>query len=515
MRSWEIAQGQWLPALSVKGGSFNSYPHIYNLETYLDSVVLGSETSPGARARFEMSPTELYMALASVLFHDIGKIVSSKDHAVRSRKMIKDHWSELGIPCEELAESLGRICEYHTPADRVKRADLEPSLSVVNVHPYGNIRQLDIASLLTLIDYMDSAYSRVMADYLLEDLAQAEPVWAFRRVISGVHFDHQARMIRTVLRDDLGSLVSSSSSGGPSYVWEYSTNEDRPPPSVLEPAKLNGGQGAREAAVQDKCLDIWNRMLGTKASKPSEFLEAVPLVVRATRRTVPDPEAIGGGQWPDGFLFTEMLVARQLLMLGKKTEKGMQDQYGASWGKELLSWTPSRILAVVMGNVRENTDALIDIRGNLASMGIPVLAWLIDHQGHLYNEIGQETFEPTLSQDYLESAVEAMWKLSTRVFGVTDLTYECLAAELRDDSVARAALAARRIGIITRDVKCKSQPPVGSDPGQATMGAVVCGDQDWRWKVSRAEKHCPCVTRDDVVRAIGRLGSPIWPQDRQ
>ena len=40
LRSWQIAQNEWLPALAPSSDSFNSYPHLRNLEGYLDHVAV-------------------------------------------------------------------------------------------------------------------------------------------------------------------------------------------------------------------------------------------------------------------------------------------------------------------------------------------------------------------------------------------------------------------------------------------------------------------------------------------
>lgn len=47
MRNWDIAWQEWLFALDVNQDSFNSYPHLRNVEDYLDELVTAPE---GARA---------------------------------------------------------------------------------------------------------------------------------------------------------------------------------------------------------------------------------------------------------------------------------------------------------------------------------------------------------------------------------------------------------------------------------------------------------------------------------
>lgn len=220
MRSHEIAWNEWLPALSVKHDSYNSFPHIRNLEMYLDTVVQAYEENN--KREFFISAVEIYIILASILFHDIGKVTSSDKHASESSLIIcgksellklpgepkkTNHkvWASLGIPSFELALSIGRICEYHDiekEKDKDKKNNLKKTLATICIDAYGEVRQKALASLLMLLDHLDSAHTRIMPEYLTGS-GEVKVVGAFRRVITGVYIDLKTNIVRTVLNESL------------------------------------------------------------------------------------------------------------------------------------------------------------------------------------------------------------------------------------------------------------------------------------------------------------------------
>ena len=207
MRSWQIALDEWLPALGTELGSFNSYPHLRNVENYLDRFIgEGAE-----KLRVDLTPTEVYVLLASVLLHDIGRIIPKpplsktlpeKSHAALSREIITQHRGDLGIPSQELANVIGLICAYHAPSNDDERARLAAELQTVAIDPYGEIRQRLLATLLTLADYLDSAFTRVIPHYLIRS-EHSKIIGAFRSIVTGVSIDHEAHLIRTVMASNI------------------------------------------------------------------------------------------------------------------------------------------------------------------------------------------------------------------------------------------------------------------------------------------------------------------------
>lgn len=229
LRNWQVASDEWLPALGAKSDSFNSYPHIRNVEHYLDRLVLADEGADKAgedRMRVRLSPVEIYVLLAAALFHDIGRVEEQQGsdnkktegdrHGLLSREVIEKRHANLGIPSLELARSIGRVCAYHdfkpdrggqqggdggnssNSSEQKEVPGREWHPQTVAVDPYGEIRELVLAVLLYVADHMDSASTRVMPVYLRPP-GKIEVVGAFRRVITGVEADHKCHVVRTVL----------------------------------------------------------------------------------------------------------------------------------------------------------------------------------------------------------------------------------------------------------------------------------------------------------------------------
>ncbi len=196
--SWEIAQNEWLPAIKINMGSYNSYPHLRNLEKYLDQIVIDCE-----KVATEDTPTinlravEIYVICSAILFHDIGRIKESEGHGTISKKFLIKNYAKLGIPSERLAEIISDICEYHEPNESSAKRD---KLVTTSVNPYGRIRVRKLASLLKLIDQMDSAFTRVVPKYL-NSLEEIGIVGVFRSLIKDVYIDPKRQMICSVLGD--------------------------------------------------------------------------------------------------------------------------------------------------------------------------------------------------------------------------------------------------------------------------------------------------------------------------
>ena len=165
-----------------------------------------------------------------------------------------------------------------------------------------------------------------------------------------------------------------------------------------------------------------------------------------------EPSALEKAVFDSAWIDPEWWASRHLLFVNKtKVEE---------------EWPPRKLIAMIVGNIRENREALKLIRDELAANGIPVRDWVIDFREHLYDEKGGETFEPIFTHDYLHRVVKSMWKLSTTVFGTSYFTYENLADDLRDPQVARVKAAVHRIAIV--DVEKK---------------AIWTGDRNWKWLI--------------------------------
>ncbi len=195
--SWQLATTRWLPSVDAASSSesFNSYPHLKNLETHLDRIATAYEQSSAKSlhtiAALDLSAVEIYVICAAILFHDMGRMRGGEHHGKHTKEILLDEgrYAELGIPSLELAGPIADICEFHTERDATH-------LSARAVHPYGIVRCRELAALLLLIDEMDDTFNRT----LLECLRIAPDFKArFRRLIREVYVDPRRQTMFTVL----------------------------------------------------------------------------------------------------------------------------------------------------------------------------------------------------------------------------------------------------------------------------------------------------------------------------
>lgn len=485
-RSWNTAYEEWLPALSVSKGSFNSYPHLRNLEDHLDRIAASTASTPGSVQFLGLSAVEIYVLLVSVLLHDIGRIKDSDAHGVASREIIMQQYPQLGISSVELANVIADICLYHEPPkDEDKCRELEESLRTVVVDPYGEVRKKELACYLKLVDNMDSAFLRVVPDYLLDAFAQREPVGAFRRVISGVQLDPDARMIRTVLRDDLTVEL-------PKGLQKYKN-------LILKK------QVADLAAIVLPCIENWASCAERMTGRDGQSVKFLKGSSAQTAGTCTMGFCTNGAQSAllsklqipaDDFYGPHCLIASQMPTVEKQEKEKM------------AGWTTGLLLACVMSNLKESRVALSGLMESLTSAGLPIESWVLDYREHLYDHLGWETFEPIFDHSFLKKVVDCMYKLSSGVLGQSNFTYDVLASELRESDTRLVKTAVRRISIV-----CEDEVPEKKDKEQekqvAWRGAIRYGQDTWSWRAScQPSSVCQFVTHNSVIEKIGGLCSP-------
>lgn len=190
--------------------------------------------------------------------------------------------------------------------------------------------------------------------------------------------------------------------------------------------------------------------------------------------------------------------------VSKVIGKEMQDR-GKTMAKAACDPAPlpkELLLAVVLGNCRENAEVLRKIRQTLWAAGVPVRAWLVEWKEHLFNELGQETLEPILNTDDLERTVDAMVGLATRSIRSTGIRYDTLAAETREIDVRKTRRAVQRIGVVWRDKQSGTS-------GQNAAGPVVLvGQNEWRLLSGGAERGAWRHRAGDLKADLGRLSDP-------
>jgi hypothetical protein len=519
-RSWTIAWNEWLPALGVRYDSYNSFPHLKNLEYYLDEVILGFETIDKRGTGF-ISPIELYVILNAILFHDIGHVTVSngeeddkygsdnkkeqelnnsdallvvkhktnKDekkkltHAKESERIVKENWRNLGICSVEIAKSIAKICAFHDCDDETWKDQLKDLNNIV-VDPYGEIRERWLGSILILIDHMDGAFTRVLPRYI--QTGPMKVIGAFRNLIRGVYVDPACQMLRTVLGDDFsfeGTSTNRYDSHNsekqkkviPEELYCYKFN-DKPSNKFLEETKnlfpRKGENNGIDYFDEDRTINYLSELKDSKFSEDSSIKICKSKLINK----------ICGKEYI--FSFSDWLVMKQVVYVKLK--------------KPTCDWTSNKMLAMILGDIVENNLALSKIKEFLSENGITINAWVIDYQDHLYNTEGEETFEPIFSSNYLERVAKSMLKLSSSIINPGMFSYETLASDLRDPKIDRIKTAVRRIGIIFQEEKI-----------------LWAGRDNWKWlydgeKNKNGNKHKSIEEiESEFSKKIRNLPSPI------
>jgi hypothetical protein len=513
-RSWEIARQDWLPAIPPQQDSFNSYPHLRNLESYLEKIVDEYETLHGPSARPALTPIELYVMLSSILFHDIGRIRTSGGHGKASKVLVKHGYAGLGIPSAELAKTIAPILEFHdlTP-DQLEKALHGRELSTVTVSPYGEIRRRVCGSLLLLVDHLDGASTRVVPVYFRPSI-RTQTVGAFRRAVRAVVVDLRSQMVKTVLSEYLEgkqkSPAPTSASNLAQFDFELNPGFPKGPavPSgeadqairkiyeVLSKAVPRAGKG------RDKAQHLLLKKIQSQASALHSAYEKCEKArgrifsQNGTGERNPLFDTLKLRQEdPDNYL---RLVALGVLRASRKTPKRDENppkkDTPAEWPRELL-------LAIIISDTWANMQALDAVKTPLSEVGMPVKAWVLEYNERLYNAKGEETFEPIFQKEYLKRIAKAMWELSTRVFAHSTFSYETLAAEMRGPDVERVRLAVKRLSIISG----------ARDRTRELSRPFWVGQDRWKWDVKPGTGGAaPCVYAaiSDLETDIDRQGAP-------
>jgi hypothetical protein len=476
-RSWKIALEQWLPAVSPSSSSFNSYPHLRNVEACLDGIINAfTPHSADASACF-LNPLEIYVLLASILFHDIGhpqeEAAKKRDpnaakHAFFSRRTIVNDFAQLGIPSRELAGVIGDIALQHDPPDGTP-----DNLSETAISPYGRLRCQPLAALLILADRMDGAYSRALPVYL-NSAEEVEIKGAFRREVLAVQTDPKSRLILTVLSHDFPTMPDNLSSWiKPAYNLEGT-------PSTPSSRKKSPALISR---IYRKLLDAIEERHKQNNSFDKNDINIIHKAGFIKIDTTGDLNE------------SNRLVSEEKCKIERtKNASGV--------------WPPGALLAVVLSDLKKNCHALSAKKADLAAIGVNLADWMVEYQGHLYDAEGQETIEPVLSWEYLEEVTEAMWQLTAGVFAQGLFSYEELAAEVGDYDLQRIKLATRRLAILTEELG-----KVSSDDSTKTYGAFQVLDDRWRWTFKKRtfkkrNNGFRYVTKKKVMKVIKALSKP-------
>jgi hypothetical protein len=199
----------WLSLLGEKDKSFLGIPHTQNVETHIDNAVPDS-------VKRGFSSTEIFVLLASVLLHDIGKL--KKDalpHSPKSCQIIQKNWAFLRIPSHQLSIWISAVSCSHTwptpfppkifekekrkicPKDVRKDCELTCEIeefSELNLHHEaddGPVRLDWIATLLRIGDEVDNFNRRTLPRWIPDT---TDDHW--RSYINSIFFDLAGKCIK-------------------------------------------------------------------------------------------------------------------------------------------------------------------------------------------------------------------------------------------------------------------------------------------------------------------------------
>lgn len=443
-RSWDIAFDTWLPAVNTNKDTFNSYPHLRNLEVYADKAATAFKAFHHGKREF-LSPLETYVLLASILFHDIGKARGSGDHGRVSQNIIKKNWGLLGIPNEELANTISSLCLFHNESGQENISKQLAALSATVVDPYGTIREREIGALLMLVDHIDGSFIRVVPDFIREDSVKSI-IGAFRKKIRGIDIDLEGAMVKIIIGEDgwkNSDEFESNITFSDHQNWDTNI------------ANQLGGQfeechNAADSNIKD-AVEAYIRDCDTQKNIYNKLFQ------KQTSHTYP--------------LFLLTLVGA--IEGDKKDEKNpLPDYY---------------ILATILRNTIDNVEIISSIKSTLSSFGLPIRGWVLEYKDHLYNYLGYETFEPIFTKDYLMHTAECMWNLSTQIFAHGSLKYEMLASEMREPNLIKVKRAVKRIAIIA------SETPVKTIKDEDIITeAIWFSETHWKWNRPTVKQHQSC-----------------------
>lgn len=191
---------EWVPLLTFDAGSHSGYPHLLNVEQNANEMVPDY-------IKESFSAGEIFLLLASIFLHDIGRIGQSKKvqnantpkllHHEKSYKIVSEHWAELGLPDERIGKYSAIICKYHCINDPYEATFDIRRFYNTSLEPYGSLRIPLISAILRFSDEAENCWKRSLQKYLLTQIKDEEtPLFkAVRRYIEDVEFCQQGQCI--------------------------------------------------------------------------------------------------------------------------------------------------------------------------------------------------------------------------------------------------------------------------------------------------------------------------------
>ena len=484
MRCWKTGEEVWLPAVHGNNGSFNSYPHLRNIEHHADEILAQVSGADAPFGTVRLSPPEKFLLLAAILFHDLGRGQSNdtRPHGEITRDLLRANWAELGIGSKRMAEALGDICCYHECG---KEALEELDLHAVDIAPHGTIHVKRLAVLLAFFDELDGSFRRIYPDYL----TTGSIVEAFRRGTSDIRTDVRTMTVITCVdieRNSLGGKVKVD--GGFEVAVDYAAWEEKKEGRLFRwqefAPKSDGKTSGQVGLLQKHLSNIWAFCAEEHKENTDKEHETGRILPRV-------PES----PWAD-----ECLPYRILLgLLRTSLPKTLSPEHGVELNDSRLR------LVALASSVRGSAEKLDAHKQFLARYGVPFRAWVLELDEHLFTWYGCETYEAALSKTFLAELADRMWQLASGVFGSAMFSYETLAAKVRERSVWRIRLGVRRLAIITRHRQSQGRP--------GTHSPIRFHEAGWYWEdVDGTGQNDPSLSKHCLKWVLERIDGLADPQ---
>lgn len=221
------AEEDWIHFLGEDKGSHTGCVHLRNVERNANKIVPDSYKE-------SFSDGEIFLLLASILLHDIGKIVPKDvpvdplacpdargkwgfrcplkewDHHCASKRLIDEQWAILGLPDARIAGYCGLLAYSHGAAEPLDKARTclgnqncvleNPRMDDyrnTSLEPYGDLRIPLLAAILRIADETENCWTRALRREAFEIYKKSGKNLskAFRRNVEDVTFDHDGRCV--------------------------------------------------------------------------------------------------------------------------------------------------------------------------------------------------------------------------------------------------------------------------------------------------------------------------------
>lgn len=147
------SKSSWLRTLGK-----NDFYHSQNIEMLLDRLV----PSHIKQDQDVFDHGEIFILLAAVYLHDIGRKSSDTDHEIYSYKEIVTNPDKYHLPNNFVAEAVGQVCAAHSPEEVWPIEKCDSNYGIAGMSTSGRTFNLQkLGALLRLADELDNSFLRV------------------------------------------------------------------------------------------------------------------------------------------------------------------------------------------------------------------------------------------------------------------------------------------------------------------------------------------------------------------